>query len=112
MKKTINKQVTFCDKCKKKAPYAYACMNCGIEMCYECQKEHGVSYTHAVSFSGSGDGFYCKSCDSGLTAKGTNKLHNAYLYVKRLKEENEAWWAGFKKRSEAAELEVKSNLNS
>ncbi len=108
MKKTIQKEVKLCDKCGKEDSYPGACVCCGVEMCYECQREHGKSYNHAVYFQGSGDGFYCLPCDAKLTAEGKDKRHNAYRAVKSLKDELEAWHADFKRRQEAAEKAVAS----
>ncbi len=110
MKKTIKKEVRFCDKCGKEDSYPTACLACGTEMCYDCQTKHGVSYSHAVHFQGSGDGFYCKPCDAKLTARGSDKQHNAYLAIKALRDEEDTYWANFKKRAEAAEAKVKSFL--
>jgi hypothetical protein len=103
MKKTIKKEVRFCDKCGKEDSYPTACMKCGIEMCYECQEQHGKSYNHGIYVSGSGDGFYCKPCDLTLTESGRDKRHNAYLAIKSLSDELEAWSANFKARQKSAE---------
>jgi len=103
MKKTIKKEVHCCDKCGKEASYPEACMKCGTEMCYECKQKHGKSYNHAVYFQGICDGFYCNWCDAKLTAYGTDKQHNAYLAIKRLRLEADAWSENFKMRQQEAE---------
>lgn len=108
MTKTIEKEVRFCDKCGKEESYPTVCMGCGTEMCYACQTKHGKRYSHAVYFSGTGDGFYCNSCDAKLTAAGNDKRHNAYLAIKLLKDELEAWTIAFRKRQEVAEAAAKS----
>lgn len=107
MKKKISKEVQFCDKCDKEDSYPTPCLLCGTEMCYECKQKHGTSYNHAVYFQGSGDGFYCHSCDEKLRSTGTNKLHSAYLKIKNLRQELELWSADFKGRQAVAENELK-----
>lgn len=106
MKKNITKEVHFCDKCEKESS-TEACLGCGVELCYDCQKAHGKNYQHAVNFRGSGDGFYCNACDASFTAAGTNRRHNAYREIKSLRFEMESWNEDFKKRKEAAEEELK-----
>lgn len=107
MKRTISKEVVCCDKCYTEIGYSNPCMSCGAELCYECKKKHGVEYNHAVYFSGSGDGFYCNPCDVKLTKSGKDKRHNAYLAVKSLRDELEAWSVNFKSRQLVAEDVVK-----
>jgi len=107
MKKTIQKEVQFCDKCGKESAYQTACMKCGMEMCFDCKQKHGKKYDHAIYFQGSGDGFYCIACDAKLTVTGTDKRHNAYRAIKALKDELEAWHTDFKLRQEVAENNVK-----
>lgn len=106
MTKTIEKEVRFCDKCGNEDSYPTACMGCGTEMCNACQSKHGKRYSHAVYFSGTGDGFYCNPCDAKLAAAGNDKRYNAYLAIKSLKDELDAWQIAFKKRQEAAEIMV------
>ena len=106
MKKIIKKEVQICDACQKET-YAETCLNCGVEHCWECRKEHGVEYTHALYFSGSGDGYYCNSCHNELSAKPTNKLFNAYSAIADLKQEGNKWQRDFKARSDKAEALLK-----
>jgi len=108
MKKSITKEVVCCDKCGEEVGYSNPCMECGIEMCYDCRKIHGVEYNHAVHFSGSNDGLYCKPCDVKLTKSANDKRHNAYLAVKSLRDELKEWSDKFKKRQNAAEDLVRS----
>lgn len=108
MKKTIQKETHFCDKCGKEESYINACMNCGAEMCYECWDKHGRKYNHAIYFQGSGDGYYCQPCDAKLTKDGNDKRHNAYRAIKSLRDELEAWHTDFKKRQEKAENALKA----
>ncbi len=102
MKKKITKEATFCDNCGKET-YVAVCLRCGAEHCYDCQKKIGVEYTHAVNFSGSGDGYYCVACDSFLRKRGGDSLHTAYLGIKRLKNEARGFYDDFKERSDKAE---------
>lgn len=110
MKKTIEKEVKFCDKCGKEDSHPTACLACGTEMCSDCQTKYGVSYNHAVHFQGSDDGFYCNPCDVKLMAQGSDEQHNAYLAIKALRDEEDAYWANFGKRAKAAEDAVKKFL--
>ena len=105
MKKKVEMDMTFCDKCGKQ-DYVYTCIRCGYEVCYECRKSEMVEYTSGVHFSGSGDGCYCNNCDSILLVNGTDPLYNAYRNIKELKEENESSYLFFKNRSEQAENNI------
>lgn len=102
--KTIT--VTVCDGCGKDCDYATKCLGCGKAFCYECRKIAGVEYTHAVYFSGSGDGFYCNPCDARLSTNG-NALHSAYRAIKRLRDEAKAWGADFDGRIKESEDRLK-----
>jgi hypothetical protein len=107
MKKTIEKEVLFCDYCGNETQYSEECMSCGKDMCYECSQKHGTSYSHAVYFSGSGDGFFCNPCDSELTAKGTDKRHSAYRAIQSLKLALKAEQENTKRRIELAESNLR-----
>lgn len=102
MKKTVLKEVDCCDVCGKD-DYVTACMGCGVDHCYDCSKTEGKTYPHAVHFSGSGDGYYCKTCDYELTVSGGNQPHAAYRKIESLRNEEKAWCADFRKRSDSAE---------
>ncbi len=107
MKKELLKTVTVCDKCGTDENVWTKCLRCGAEHCYECKETCGVEYNHAVHFQGSGDGYYCYKCDDHLKEAGDNKLHSAYLDIKRLRFEEKSWWEHFKIRQEIAEDQVK-----
>lgn len=102
MKKTISKEVSFCDQCGKET-YVAACQCCGVDHCWECRKEYGTEYTHAVCVSGSGDGYYCKMCDRKLSNSGSDPLHNAYSEIASLRKESNLWNSDFRIRSTHAE---------
>ena len=106
MKKIIQKEVQFCDQCGKET-YCGACLCCGIEHCYECREIHGVEYPHAIYFSGSGNGYYCKSCNAKLAKQNSDVLYNAYLAIAVLRREAERWSLDFKARSDKAESNLK-----
>jgi len=113
MKKTEMKEITCCDVCGKES-YLNACMKCGIEHCYDCEKIAGKKYPHGVHFSGSGDGYYCVSCDAELTKGGTDIRHAAYRAITSLRNEGEAWGVDFNRRSKEAESRLEalgSNFN-
>jgi hypothetical protein len=108
MRKKIEREVTFCDKCGKEQDYGNTCDSCGVEMCYDCQEKHGVKYSHGVYFFGSGDGFYCKPCDNRLVKTKASPRHNALIEIKSLRKEQEVWSEDFRKRQEKAEKLVGS----
>lgn len=106
MKKVIEKEVQICDQCGKET-YCHTCLHCGIEHCWECRKLHGVEYTHGVNFSGSGGGYYCNPCNFKLLAEGSDDLHNAYVLITNLRQEQKRWYSNFRAHSDKAESEVK-----
>jgi hypothetical protein len=108
MKKTIAKEVCICDKCKKETDYQYTCLNCGKELCCDCQENNGKTYSHAVYCEGTRDGFYCLACDAKLQVQGTDRLHQLYLNIEALKREHEAWDKDFEARRKSAEKELKA----
>lgn len=104
MKKEVKKIELFCDFCGKIS--FEQCLNCGIDICWECQKTKAKEYRHAVSFSGSGGGVYCNDCDAVLR-KTANPLHSAYLVVEALRNESSGWYLAFEKKSKEAESRLK-----
>lgn len=107
MKKTILKEVSICDICGASDNIYYACHNCGIQFCYDCNKTHGKSYNHGLHFSGSGDGYYCNKCDAVLTASKDNILFNAYKEIEAYRAEEISWYNNFKARYTATEDLIK-----
>lgn len=107
MKKTVSKEVQFCDGCETES-YCDACLGCGIEMCYSCREKHGRTYNHAIFFQGSGDGFYCNICDAKLSFSGADHRHTAYLAIKSLRDELEAFNTDFERRRKVAEKALES----
>lgn len=103
MKKTITREVNFCDKCEVEASYPTTCIRCGLEVCYKCADKVGVTYAHGVYVSGSGDGFYCRPCDIVLYEAGDDPLYLAYRAVRVLRDEAKAIGQDFKRRQEMAE---------
>mgnify|MGYP007037387226 CR=1 FL=1 len=106
MKKTVMKEVTCCDCCKKEAEHLTACMNCGIEHCYDCTEMEGKHYVRAVNYGGSGDGYYCKKCDIELMSNRSSPRHIAYRKIESLRNEAKAWNENFRLRANEAEQEV------
>lgn len=102
MKKTVTKEVDCCDVCGKE-DYVNTCMSCGIDHCYDCSQTRGKRYAHAVNFSGSGDGYYCSSCDNSLTSSGIDLTHASYRKIESMRNEEKAWYADFRKRADSAE---------
>lgn len=105
MKKTISKDVHFCDSCTKELDYPTKCMGCSNEYCYECRKTKCVDYPHGVYFSGTGDGLYCKPCDDRLGQIGDKRIL-AYRKIQTLRKESEAWGEDFNHRKNEAESEL------
>ena len=102
MKKIVQREIHFCDKCGLERFHVNTCLQCGLELCYECSEYHGKRYDKSTVTFGSGDGFYCNECDSTLTSTGENKLHNAYRAIKRLKDEMKAFETDWERRSAEA----------
>lgn len=106
MRKMIEVEAEFCDSCQKRA-MVNTCMRCGIEHCYDCKEKLGVSYDKAVYFRGTGDGYYCRPCNTTLLIEGPpDKLFNAYLAIQRLQFEYKGFIEDFDARKKAAEREV------
>ena len=113
MKKTIEKETHFCDSCgKEEGQYIYTCDECGKELCFDCRKTQAKEYPHSVSCSGSGDGLYCVECDAKLLKAGTNKRHQAFRGIERLRLESRAFYEDFKNRCEVAEKLVQSHARA
>lgn len=102
MKKLTEKEIVFCDFCKKEALYGYKCFVCGIDSCFDCGKNNIVVYTCGVGFSSSRDGYYCISCDALMNHKD-DPLHNAYIAIKKLKKERDDFYADFEIKTKKAE---------
>jgi hypothetical protein len=93
MKKLVEKMVNCCDKCGKEQVFLLKCQECKIELCNSCCKSSMIVYPHSVYRNGSDDGHYCKECDTNLTERSLVKkrldtLHNAYVDLQRLINEN------------------------
>lgn len=113
MRKTVQKEVAYCDKCGAECEFGITdCLRCGVGHCYECSKTEGKRYSHGVNFSGSGDGYYCRACDVDLTKIGGDKRHAAYRAVESLQLERNAWATDFQRRKEVAEAAVKALANN
>ena len=107
MKKTIMKEVTLCDACGAEG-YVTTCDNCGVEHCYECRKTLGTKYVHSLYASGSGDGYFCRTCDfRNDIGPRTKKLLSAYRKIQQLRIVQEGFYKETKVRAEAAESEIK-----
>lgn len=104
MKKVIRKEVTLCDACGRET-YIAKCLGCGVEHCYDCQKQLGVEYRHGVSFSGSGDGYFCLKCDANPPEK-VRGLHSTYQIIKRLRYEADGYYQYFDETSKEAEAHL------
>lgn len=107
MKTTKTIEVECCDICKSESLTA-VCDSCGKVLCWDHRDTHGVEYPHAVNFSGSGDGFYCKECDAKLLKSGKDKKYNAYRAITALRDEYNAWRIAFNERKDAAEAYLRS----
>jgi len=103
MKKTVSKEVDFCDSCGKEG-YTIKCLSCGAEHCWDCMKKLGKEYGHAVFSGGSRDGYFCNKCIK--SPKKNKRLLDAYKNIEVLYGEYEQWWKNFNKREEIAEKHV------
>ena len=106
MKREVTIEQHFCDVCDKETSSHNACDHCGKDFCYDCGSAELIEYKHAVHFSGSGDGHYCRACDVELT-KSRNLKHAAYRKIAALRNEQAGWYEDFKARAVKAEEELK-----
>lgn len=111
MKKTVEKEVEFCDFCGKEMPFSHECRICGKASCYECDEANLTTFNHAVNFSGSGDGTYCNKCLGKPIPKEHLPLLQAYHGILNLCAEAKAWHLDFDSRTKTAESRVKELLD-
>ena len=109
MKKQVIEEQIFCDFCGRQSYAGNDCLKCKMNICWECQKTKAVKYSHAIYFSGSGDGLYCQTCDAELEKRG-DSLHRAYRKIRALIEESNRWNENFEQRKKLAEAELKAML--
>lgn len=109
MKKTVQKEIQFCDNCGKEA-YITKCKRCGVEHCWDCCNKKGITYSEKVYLSGGGDSYYCFACDALLSQKESNPLHNALCAIHSLKNEETEFYSSFDTRKKAAEKHVQEIL--
>lgn len=102
-KKIETRTIHVCDVggCDKEV-YSGHCLGCGIDYCYSHDQKLGVAFYHSTSRQGHGDGYYCHECANKLRASGEDPLFNAYLVVKELREELEAFHEDFEIRTKSA----------
>lgn len=100
--------VDVCDTCGADSGYHSKCLICGNAACYECERKGElIEYEHAVSFSGSGDGHYCKACNIAQM-KNPSPLFRAFTKIQDLRAESKQFWEDFECRSRAAESNLKA----
>ena len=101
--KTVTVHV--CHSCGADCDYPYVCGGCGQPFCFSC-RDKGIEYPHAVFFSGSDDGFYCKPCDRKLSRRSSDQVYLAYRKIGELRAEAKRWNEDFEKRTKAAQEEL------
>lgn len=109
MEKSKTVMTKICDICGSDDCVFDRCIRCSVDHCYNCAKENGVDYKQSVHFSGSVDGYFCLKCDAEIASNPNDKLyklHLAYKTVKALREENEAYYKDFNRRTEMAETNL------
>ena len=104
MKKSITRDSSFCDECKKET-YINKCLSCKKEYCWECWKNLGREYKHAVHFGGSGDEHLCFQCVE--SPKQYLPLILCYQKIAALRQEEKGWYEDFNERSKVVEDEIK-----
>jgi len=110
VKKQVTIEQAICDFCQHEQSYQQ-CLRCGKDVCWACKKTRGVDYNHAVYFAGSGDGFYCTSCDIALSESKADPVHQAYVGIRALRDEQIAWGKDFEKRRDVAEETLRNALS-
>ena len=107
MKKTIAKDMHVCDACEAEDIHPKTCLRCGDEHCYACSQTQGVTFNHAVHFSGSGDGYYCAEC-AAIALRESDPIRLAYQAIEDLRTEAKEWGEGFRTRQDEAEEHLKA----
>ena len=104
MKTTTTITTHACDCCGYEDRFMDSCMSCKKDLCVRCWRLPGNAiYPHSITFSGSGDGYYCSDCDAKLTSDGTDKKHNLYREIAWLKKEAREFNISLGKRARIAE---------
>lgn len=94
-------QVITCDLCGKDEAFSECrCMGCGKDICWNCRQKVAVKYDDGVFYMSSRDAIYCPACDASLK---DDPLHMAYVAIKNLRAESDAWGEEFTKRKDAAQ---------
>jgi len=106
MRKTVEKEVEFCDICGKEMPYPCKCLICGKDICYGCHEDNMTEFTHSAHCSGSSDGQYCNECLSKPIPTEHQPLLNAYRAIEMLTKEAQLWSEDYETRRKAAEKRV------
>ena len=93
-----------CDICNTAEAYEWSqCLGCGRDLCYDCR----VTYQHAVSFSGSNDGYYCQACDLKFQAGGGDHLWAAYRRIQHIRAERKAFYERSETEGAAVEQTIR-----
>lgn len=109
-KRNSTRQVYVCDRCEKEQDYAWHCVNCQQDYCFDCGEKSGEKFSAGVSHSGGGDGYYCFTC-LALPKEKWNphayRLLEAHRKVSAIRREADAYYKQLGERREAVEQEVK-----
>lgn len=108
MKKLVEQMVAVCDSCGAQT-WGSHCEQCGKDLCYDCSTTGMVTYHHSTWAGGHGDGTYCLKCEAELREKPTARFA-ALWDIEKLRTEETAWYADFKRRAEAAERAVERTM--
>ena len=114
MKKTKTVTVYECDQCGADCDYGgEPCLRCGKRFCTQCytKSKNGTNFAHDVYFQGSGDGFFCTSCEEALRGE-PSRIYSAYVAIKNLQTERTTWEKAFDARRDAAVAELKAARRS
>ncbi len=110
VKKRVERELTFCDQCDAGSAY-YKCRGCDRDYCYDCA--HTMMTVYPLEVNG-GDSMqalrYCPDCEAKLPELPADPLLQACLKVKQLHREQKGFWEDFKVRKDAAEAEVRKEL--
>lgn len=112
MLKVTSKEVVHCDICEKEAGFGTKCLICGKDFCSACaiDKKMVITFNHAVSFCGCGDGHYCDVCLRNPIPLEHVELLNAYKKIDSLRKEYVKWNKDFDSRRVIAESELQAVL--
>jgi hypothetical protein len=112
MKQQVIVERSICDFCGSGDTWL-RCLSCSRDVCWHCYSEStplperkAIRYSGGVCVGGSNDGVYCIPCDLELSKSKCSPLHQAFVAIRALRDERQAWSNSFEKRCKLAEAQL------